>query len=361
MESRGYFTVVTKSHLAFARVLMSQLYRFDPQGERFVFLVDLADDLPELADQSFRVVPLTEYLNASWLRRLSFQYSPFEFANACKAYAHLFLNQRVELTKWMYFDSDIFLTASPEPLFREDANAAVLLTPHTLSPARAAGIWPDETNLLRCGVYNGGWLLVRRSAEASAFIDWFVSRLAAFCFDGYRDTFVDQLWLNLAPIHFTGIHELRHPGVNVGYWNLHERPLEFSRDGSLNCFGELVYFLHFSGWDPVNPGRTSRHSRVQTDSVAWTTVAHAYSNDLIQAGLADYRRLGYSWDRFSDGTIIELYHRRKYYEEVMGGTWEEGRDPFESRVLLERSTTNTKPTFGGRMRDAYRRWLQTKS
>ena len=77
--------------------------------------------------------------------------------------------------------------------------------------------------------------------------------------------FVDQKWLNLAPIFFKQVELLNHPGCNTAYWNLHERVV--SKKGEKFFVNEQpLLFYHYSGYSMEHPDQVSRHQdRIQMD------------------------------------------------------------------------------------------------
>ena len=63
-----------------------------------------------------------------------------------------------------------------------------------------------------------------------------------------KGIFVDQLYINLVPIYFKGVHILKGRGYNMGPWNLHERYLT-NENGTYKVNGnEFLKFYHFSSF-----------------------------------------------------------------------------------------------------------------
>ena len=59
---------------------------------------------------------------------------------------------------------------------------------------------------------------------------------------------VDQKWIDLAPAFFNGVHILKDPGLNVAFWNLHERRLSKSQAGWFVNDVSPLGFVHFSSF-----------------------------------------------------------------------------------------------------------------
>ena len=76
--------------------------------------------------------------------------------------------------------------------------------------------------------------------------------------EGYH---VDQRWVDWATC-FVDIDVVRDPGLNVAYWNLHERTVEGSSRYEINYIKSKKYelrFFHFSGFIGPSVDKISRH------------------------------------------------------------------------------------------------------
>ena len=118
---------------------------------------------------------------------------------------------------------------------------------------------------------------------------WWEDRLRDHCrIDLVNGLFVDQLWFNLVPIYFPSAHVLRHPGVNVAFWNLHERKI--SADHTITFAGEThpLILFHFSGFSATRPDAITRvavrHDSSQQPDLR-TLLAH-YAHKLAHHGLS---------------------------------------------------------------------------
>lgn len=316
--------------MAYARVLMDCLRAVDPAVTQYVFLADNVDGYFNPADESFQVVLPEDFVEPSDLNQMAFQYTAFELSTALKAYAHRYMLRKTCCDDWMYFDSDIYPISSCKALLERPNNgdATIFLTPHILKACPPDLIWL-ETLFLHYGIYNGGWLGIRRSADAEVFIEWYVLRLRTHSFSEYRFSFTDQLWLNLAPLYLHGFSVVDDPGANIGYWNLHERNMTETPDGSNEVDGTTVSFVHFSGWDATNPMTVTRYYPQIESSPAWRKFAAAYSKDLLSAGLLTTRTWPYSWACYENGQVIGAQDRRKFADQSYDGSWPATLDPFK--------------------------------
>ena len=328
-SGRCFATVITRSYLADARALARSIRRFhaDPI---YVLCIDDPDGFVDPRGEPFTLLTLNDVLPPED-RAQVFYYTAFELCNSCRAYLHRYLRDRTNHESWVYLDSDIFVTAPLDPLFAAltDAGTCGLFTAHCLDPAPIPLIEPVETSLQMYGVYNSGFLALRRTGASGAFVDWFVSRLRVLCFFMERGVYVDQLWMNLLPELFPDIRSWKHRGANVAYWNIHERVITADGDRVL-ANGEPLLFMHFSRWNIEHPEDWSFGRPVAngSDPAVVAALGRQYRDALLECGYSECRRWPYGFARFSNCRSITKAMRRAYYEDFIAGR--AGADsPFE--------------------------------
>lgn len=330
-------TVITKNYLARARALQESLCKHDPGSTLYVLLADRVDGSFNPKEAPFEWIFLEDLPDPSWIRRMSFFYTQLEFCNGVRGYLHEYMLNKTPHEQWLYLDPDVWVLHSLEPILKQLEEAAILLTPHRAGPAASGDVRFLELPVLQTGLYNSGFLGIRRSEESQRFIQWFKDRLILYSFhDKAAGQFVDQTWLNLVPLYFKDVSFLAHPGANLGHWNLFERSFARDGDGALTVDGCPLLFLHFSGWDPSDPKTVSRHARVDAQRITpfWDELSLAYRERLLAQGHEESARQPYAFDRFPDGRPITQRMRRMYYEELLAGTFE--GDPFQRGPYLAR-------------------------
>lgn len=331
--SISYVTIVSANYLAYAKVLAASLALHEPAARLTVLLVERSSEtLRELCRQTGLHVLFAEELGLPDLEQLAYKYDILELNTALKPslVLHMFRSghQRVA-----YVDPDIQFYGSAEVVEQALDAAEIVLTPHSCSPLMD-GSRPSDVDFLRNGVFNLGFAAFRQGSQSLALLSWWESRCLSH---GFNDvgfgTFVDQKWMDLAPAYFDGVHVLKHPGCNVAYWNLHERPVT-ERDGAWVVGDKKLVFFHFSGFDPRRAELLSRHqTRHQLSQFpAVAELARAYSQKLIDAGYADYRPLSYSFGRLRDGTAVTSLMRRALLCETGGSI----NDPFDPDGAFQR-------------------------
>ncbi|MGI0490377.1 hypothetical protein ACN4EG_01085 [Alkalinema pantanalense CENA528] len=320
-------TIVTKNYLAYARALAVSLAAHNPGLELYVLLADRNDGEIDPDQESFHLIPLEALADQASVQRMCFYYTAFELCCALRGLLHEYILNHTDAERWIFLDSDIYVCGSLEPVFEQLRSAAILLTPHSQTPASIEqSVVCEVNNLIRCGLYNAGFLGLRRCETTRQFIAWWKTRLEHFCFDdvtyqNLRGLFVDQLWLNLVPLYFVGVQYLSNLGCNLGYWNLWERPLNVKTNGAMFVGSEPLRFIHFSGWNFDDPQRVSKHSFLDDnlDQPIWGKLGLAYRDLLVSQGYKTLCNLPYSFTNFATGETITQAMRRAYYDDWQSG------------------------------------------
>lgn len=326
MTERVVCTIVTKSHLAYARTLAASLSEHHPESTLYVLLADQVDGYFDPALEPFKLIQLEDLPEQETIEKMCFYYTPFELCCALRGFLHEYILHNTDAESWIFLDSDILVCHSLEKIFYHLSSVSILLTPHGRIPVSAQAANPHETNFLRSGISNAGFLGLRRTKETHKFITWFKERLIYYCFNDPvvgdpRGLFVDQLWLNLTFSYFRGVDFLAEPGANLGHWNLWEKKLGTAYDGKITVNQVPLLFVHFSGWDISNPGAVSRYSLLYPEQPVpvWQQLAETYREKLLLNGFETTSEYPYAFDYFENGDRIDPTMRRAYYNEVMGG------------------------------------------
>lgn len=242
------FTICSNNYLAKAQILAKSIK--EKEGvDVYLFLADEKSWEINYEDLVFDKVLLPEELEIDNLDWMLENYNVVEFNTAIKAAAFQFLFKKTPHDTIYYFDPDIKVY-QPLSDFNFWNDASILLTPHILTPIPYDDKLPDENLFLNHGIYNLGFLGLKRSPITNNFLSWWSKRLEYKCvIDLKEGYFVDQIWFNLVPTLFGSVSITDHPGLNAAYWNLHERKIS-KRDGKffVNDNKEL-FFYHFSSFD----------------------------------------------------------------------------------------------------------------
>ena len=340
--SRIACTIVSANYLHFAWTLAESFLKLHPDDEFHLLLVDHKPDDFVLVDKRVHVLDV-EKLDIVNFRSVAFKFDITELNTGVKP---TFLKYLFTLgaQKVIYFDPDIYLFHSVDFIYTALEEASLVLTPHILTPT------PDvehvyEKDFLGTGVFNLGFVAVSNSPQGRAFLDWWEQRCLDYCYEDLRSgLFVDQKWINLAPCLFDGTQILRHPGCNVAYWNLQERSVSEDERGYM-VSGPMIaepvslIFFHYSGYRPNIPERLSAKLRLPYLIDPTIKRMLVFYGERLQANGADtYQRYAYTYQTFSNGTLISLLARRLY--SVTLDKWKD-QDPFQAQGAFFKKAKET--------------------
>lgn len=248
-ETRAICTIIAKNYLAFARTLAQSFLSLHPDYKCYVLIVDDFEGYIDPAAESFEIIELAE-IGIADLASFCFKYDLKELCTAVKAKLLEYLIEEKSVERLLYLDPDVLITNRLDDLFTKLGRYDVILTPHLDKDFPDDDLLPNDGHILRAGTYNLGFIGVNSSANARAFLNWWKLKLFRNCVvDPENGYFVDQKFIDLAPIFFQNILIETGVGYNVAYWNLHSRRIS-RQNGSWLCNGEPLYFYHFSGYLP---------------------------------------------------------------------------------------------------------------
>ena len=219
-------TIIAGNYLPQARVL-ARSYSEHNHGEPCsVLLIDDPEHKIEDAGEPFEVIR-PEEVGFGRFEGLAAMYNVTELATAVKPLFLRYLLDR-ERAPLAYFDPDIRFFDQIDEIARLTDSGGVLLTPHVaFRPVPRDDEKPTEIDLLASGTYNLGFIALAPGDDAERLIDWWWERLRFDCvIEHAMGVFVDQRWFDLVNSVVSRFHVVRDPGVNVAYWNLHERMVE---------------------------------------------------------------------------------------------------------------------------------------
>jgi hypothetical protein len=167
--------------------------------------------------------------------------SVIEYYFTCSPAWTLYVLNSEPDAEWVtYLDSDLFFFASPEPIYAEMNNAAFGIIPHRFTKRLVAQ--------RRFGIYNVGWVSVRRCDEGVAALRWWRQRCIEWCHDFVDgDRFADQRYLDRLPGLFPNVHVIQHLGANLAPWNFADLPMEWRDETVLVEWRYPLLFFHFQG------------------------------------------------------------------------------------------------------------------
>lgn len=320
-------TIVASNYLEMARLLAESFLAHHPDDS---FVVLVVDDLPvgDLGgasedDLAFDIVRLADLdLPPGDVDMMKTIYDVMELSTAVKpSFLRLLLR---EDDVAVYLDPDIYVYGAFDDLIAP-GESGIVLTPHVLEPIPRDGTSPTERNIMGSGIFNLGFIGV--STNAAAMLDWWQERLLVDAVsDVEANLFTDQRWIDWVPALF-GCHICRDPGMNIAWWNIHERDLQLvdgtDVGGGVTADAQPLRFVHFSGYDPAIPDRLSKHQgdprTTHTEGTVIRALAEAYG-DALQANGHDQRRhTPYEWNATVDGEDLPPFVRRTVRAALLSG------------------------------------------
>jgi hypothetical protein len=303
-NSPAILLVGTADYTHCAGMMGEMIRRFHPDWPIFFCQVD------GLADTS-RAEPFHR-LEAGWLLQKKgalarFQYTPIELCGMSRPRAMLSLLDK-GYSRILYFDLDMSIHAPLTPFTEALEKSCIVLTPHLLAPSTQENAELEECKYRLSGLVNAGCMAVREHPQSRSFLEWWSARTERH---GHLDIaqgfYNEQFWVEYALSFYEQAGLLRHPGVNVAWWNLSERPLARLADGSVTAGGYPLVCFHWSGYRTARPEllTTYRNNSVIAPDRVLAELSKAYHQSLVrhgEAGLRDGYR--YPYGHLSDGTPI---------------------------------------------------------
>lgn len=290
------FTVCSVSHLGQAKTMADSFIEHNPGYELKIGVVDrIAGRVDESQFADYELIEI-EKVGIPDLEKLIQKYDVFEMCGLIRPYLAEFLfNRYADLQKLIYIDTDILIFGSFENVLADLETHDIVITPHAFLPFPEDGLYPKEVSFNNAGLYNSGFFAVKRSDSARHFLKWWQQRLSEYGEVNFMDgMFVDQLWLNFVPLFFDNVLISKDLGLNVGYWNLHERSLSQTNENFIVNEKYPLIFFHYSGYKLESPDKISVH----TDRFDLTTrpdlraVFELYHQRLVANNFEKFRKMG---------------------------------------------------------------------
>lgn len=317
MNKNCAFTICAKNFIGLAQTLEKSLKANNPDVDFMIIVADEFDERrpPGLSKNVVNAKDLCEISEADWVD-MTFKYDIVEFCTSIKPFCMRYLlKKKYEIV--MYFDPDILVFAPLTPIYEALSHHVVAVTPHYIDT--------NGGNPCRGGIYNLGFLGVRKSISTDRMLSWWEDRLRdQSSVDPMRGLFTDQKWMDQLPVVLENdeLYVLRHPGLNYAPWNFDERLVVhrnnffFIRLKNLKSDREYpLIFLHYSAfkYEEISQGNFNHKEILMTNrEPELLNLIQLYGEKISENNFQKFSTLQYSYDVFSDGTQIQYNHRRIY-------------------------------------------------
>lgn len=275
------FTICSNNYLAQAKTLGDSVKKHNPDYEFKIFLCDKKNDKIDYSFlKSYEIIEANQIGIEKFDEMIS-NYNIVEFNTSIKPFAFEYLFKAYTNSKYiMYFDPDTYVFSNLKVIEEELGDSSILLTPHIYTPIEFDGKTPTENTFTQNGIYNLGFLALKRSENTNKLLNWWMKRLEINCYNRPEEgIFVDQLPMNFAPIFFENVKISKNLGINMAPWNLHERNLTI-KDNTFYVNDNFPLTLyHFSNYNPNNPDLLSEYyTRVSFENNFNPTLKQVYDN-----------------------------------------------------------------------------------
>ncbi len=345
------FTIVAKNYIGLANVLAKSIFEVNDNIDFYVFIADEPDQeiTSDFQGVSYKVAKETLNIDEDKWQELSFKYDLTEFCTSIKPACFNYLMDNNPDAKIIYFDPDIAVYNSLNPIFDELENNFLILTPHITTIENYYSGEALENDFLGAGIYNLGFLALRNCKEALTVIEWWHQRLLKQCFiDKFDSIFTDQKWMNFVSCFFDkGVLISRDLGRNIAPWNYFERKVSVE-DGIFyvqnrinNSNKTKLLFAHFSGLDYKNLSIQKNKNVPDLRYQDYTDLEDMYQFYKVRLEVGEIKKyfpLIYSYNSYTNGKPIISIHRRLYRRLI---EMEVVPNPFDSNNIFYKTLTKS--------------------
>jgi hypothetical protein len=328
MIKHAAVTICSINYIPKALVLFDSYNKYHPDHDFYLVIVDRKRSNMNIGRDKIKIIWAQDLGLPNFLQ-YAFCYDVIEFnTNVKPTVLRLILQDNNSV---VYLDPDIKIYAPLTSVFEELEGSSLVVTPHSNTPIQD-GKKPDDLELLKFGAFNLGFIGVSKCDEAFSFLDWWSDRCLEYGFyEPQSGLAVDQKWVGLAPCYFPNMKVLHDEGLNVAFWNLHERRLELI-DGIFMVNGkDVLKFIHFSSFNTKSPGDVAqKQTRFEPMSRSdFNSLAYPYAKELLNNKSDELSKVQYGFDFFDDGSYVTPALRR-FYSQLRYKVFHSQENPFSN-------------------------------
>ncbi len=318
------FTICAKNYTGLALILKKSIERYYTNLKFYIFIADEIDDSFDLPDDTYITKDLGIFNENEW-NELTFKYDLTEFCTCLKPYIFEWIMNKFESCNVCYLDPDLFFFSSMGSIYSKFIEYDILLTPHLVNISDSDVQQTMERELKFAGIYNLGFLGLKKNIETIKILKWWQSRLFDKCFACWqRGEFTDQIWMDFITAYYKypeKIYISHDLGWNFAPWNFYERKFIGNSEVCLREVPELqepIVFVHYSGLnyrkliEGIIFQKTDTHSFISEDIENLLLVYGKFIKE-NESILLKYLNLTYSYNYFSNGESINPFLRRIYH------------------------------------------------
>jgi hypothetical protein len=236
-----YATYFDHNYLPRALVLLESLRRHSPPFTLWCLALSpqCAQALGALNAADVRVIGLAdlEAADPELLATKASRTIPEYFFTLTSCWCHYLLARFPEIELLAYLDSDLCFYSSPQALFAELNGGSIGIIEHRTGRPRALEA--------KFGRFNVGLLMFRNDTPGRACVNRWREQCIDWCFDRVEPSrYADQKYLDEWPGRHAETRILRHPGANVGPWNVGRHHFRGTLP-DVQVDGQPLIFFHF--------------------------------------------------------------------------------------------------------------------
>lgn len=349
MNKNAIFTIANINYLPKVFVFIRSFLSFNPTSDIYVVIVGKRIQLPY---SSTRVTFIfIDELQIKRFENMSFYYNRIELCTAVKPFIFEYLFQQKKYKKVIFFDPDIEFFSDINRIYKLLNTYNCILTPHIYEPITPDSLLPNEELFLSVGIYNGGFVALKKTKLVNVFLRWWQHQLLTKGFIMFNGgLFTDQKWLLFTPIFLKKVLIVKDPGYNVGWWNIHQCKT-FTKIGDYYYINSnKLVFVHFGTHD--DSGGNARIKKYLDDK-KYKKLKHIYDayQEKLHNVFRQFSTYEYEYDHFTNGLGISEICRRCYFHYV-NYTHDTERSPFDTTIpngyyawLLQRHSHSMLPNY----------------
>lgn len=298
-----FCTSICGNYLPKAAVLATSLKKNNPKAKFICCLLEKDVKPFKEFEQYFDEIVLAKNLEIEDFNNFIFRHRIVEASTAVKPSLLKYLMKNFNEEKFIYLDPDIRVYGEFTLLEEKLDRKPIVLTPHLTNICSSFdSILVNEINgSYRYGIYNLGFIALKKCDEGLKLLDWWEERLNIACYSDIlnKGIFTDQKWMDLAPAYFD-VEILKDNGYNVAPWNLSERKV-YESNNILKVNDTNLTFFHFSGLD--SGANTKMLEKYGNELVIF--LQQEYIKETYKFGQKEFSNSKWSYDYYIDGKKIE--------------------------------------------------------
>lgn len=327
------FTICAKNYIGLALALEKSIKEHNNDVDFLIFVSDEFSDEEKIDNLPANIIIAKDAIGIAeeqW-NQMSFKYDLTEFCTSIKPSCFKYVFEKFNPNACVYFDPDILVFNSLDTIYNKLEQHSIIITPHiTTIQDRYTGKL-NERNLLYSGMFNLGFLALKRDDHAKKMLDWWEIRLEDRCFQNMMENyFTDQKWIDFLPSFFPNQLLISHDlGLNVAPWNFYEREIvnkdnRFYVKNRINKGDEAVFpltFVHFSGYNYkslIDGAIVQGNIKTLEVFADYQKIFDLYADFIKQSDFSRYVQLSYTYNYFSNKVSISSVYRklfRRLYED----------------------------------------------